>query len=251
MLSPEELSVIRSKALREWYQTPAGLAVREKRRKAMTNNSFALDHRDTEEQRERKSEGQKRRVHDPSQWAKAVEARRGCYVPPEERARISAMNTGNKYHFGYRHTQSDEARQKKSVAAKRNWSNETFRDFVVRRTLEAAKIRPTKPEIAVLGMLHEIAPDEWKYVGDGQVIICGKNPDIVNVNGRKAAILVHGIYWHLSRFLKKRPELTREQVEREDRQFYKTYGWDTLVIWEDELQKTEKLTIKIREFCRK
>lgn len=41
-------------------------------------------------------------------------------------------------------------------------------------------------------ILQEIFPNEWKYVGDGQLIINGKNPDWVNINGKKQLIELWG-----------------------------------------------------------
>jgi len=47
-----------------------------------------------------------------------------------------------------------------------------------------------------IAQYKENFPNEWKYAGDGSLIIRGKCPDFVNVNGRKLIIEVFGDYWH-------------------------------------------------------
>lgn len=111
-----------------------------------------------------------------------------------------------------------------------------------------AQVKPNKFELTIINILNELYPRRWKYVGDGELVICGRNPDIANINGKKSLILLHGIYWHLWRKQKDNPELTKEQVECEDKNFYKVYGWDTLIIWEDELAQVGKIKNKIIEF---
>ncbi len=74
-------------------------------------------------------------------------------------------------------------------------------------------------------------------------------PDFTNVNGKKSVILMHGIFWHLWIKQKHSPSLTKDMVETDDKNFYKTYGWDCLIIWEDELKETERVKVKIAEFA--
>jgi len=85
-------------------------------------------------------------------------------------------------------------------------------------------------------MLNQFFPESWKFVGDGQVWIGHRCPDFINVNGRKQLIELFGNHWH--------------QTEDEDRRVkhFAKYGFDTLVIWENELSDRESLIEKIKDF---
>jgi len=63
----------------------------------------------------------------------------------------------------------------------------------------------------------------FKYVGDGEVWLGNRNPDFININGRKQVIELFGDYWH--------PET--DVLDRTSH--YNVYGFSTLVIWEHEL----------------
>jgi G:T-mismatch repair DNA endonuclease (very short patch repair protein) len=122
------------------------------------------------------------------------------------------------------------------------------RDIWIKHVMLANNIKPNKPELFLIQLLNTTSPNEWKYVGDGKVIICGRSPDFININGKKSVILLHGVYWHLLKKRKDNPDLTKEQVEQEDINFYKTYGWDCLIIWENELKNPEKVLTRIKQF---
>lgn len=95
---------------------------------------------------------------------------------------------------------------------------------------------PNKPESAILSILNSIYPGEWKFVGDGQVVISGKNPDFININGQKKIIELFGDYWH------------RGQNPDDRAAIFAPYGYRTLVIWERELKNMDSVAEKIREF---
>ena len=101
--------------------------------------------------------------------------------------------------------------------------------------------RPNKME-EYLGKLIETAcPNQYRYVGDGQIIINTLCPDFINVNGKKKVIELFGDYWHSPEVVRgnwKRTELGRIMI-------CNCYGFDCLVIWEHELkQKSEEELIK-------
>lgn len=96
-------------------------------------------------------------------------------------------------------------------------------------------IKPNKAEKKLDKFLQRILPDEYKYVGDFSFMIETKNPDFININGKKKIIELFGDYWHKGDDGKKRAAI------------FKKYGYDTLIIWEHEL-KDENLKNKIIEF---
>ena len=79
-------------------------------------------------------------------------------------------------------------------------------------------------------------------MGDGSFIIGGLNPDFINVNGKKKVIELFGRVWH-DTYLKdwKRSELGRMMV-------FSSYGFDTLIIWDDELEDKQVIIDRIKEF---
>lgn len=95
---------------------------------------------------------------------------------------------------------------------------------------------PNNDEITLISIF---AANEfpYKYVGDGTIIIGGKNPDFINIEKSKL-IEFYGEYWH-------------EPDEEEPRkQHFAKYGFDTLVIWGKELKNKNKdiLISRIRRF---
>ena len=119
-------------------------------------------------------------------------------------------------------------REKMSEAHK-HYTKEQIRNIMLRRI-------PNKQEIYLNDLLQENFPNEWKYVGDGKVVIDGKNPDFINTNGKKAIIELFGEFWH-----KPEEEQSRKEV-------FAKYGYSTLIIWCKELSNKLSLNSKIREF---
>lgn len=113
--------------------------------------------------------------------------------------------------------------------------------FSSKKWLERRKIRPTKIEIHLNNLLQQYFPNEWKYVGDGQIWIAGKNPDFFNCNGQKKLIELFGNFWHT--------KMARETKEQRVEHFAK-YGFKTLIVWEDELKNEQEIIDKINNFIR-
>lgn len=108
----------------------------------------------------------------------------------------------------------------------------------LKKILKAVCAAPNKKEQYLYWILQEIFPNEYKFVGDGSVIIGGFSPDFININGQKKLIEHFGDYWH-------------KGDDEGNRIFqFKLFGFDTLVIWEHELNDNEiEMTIaKIIEF---
>lgn len=139
----------------------------------------------------------------------------------------------------------EEKVRKHGALQKRLWSNPEYRDKQSKIMRIGCEARPTKPEIVVIDILNKLYPSEWKYVGDGEIIIEGKNPDIINVNGKKAIIEVFGTYWHSMEVRKECPLI--HELSRID--LYTKYGYKTLVLWQHELKDEGSAVKKIKEFC--
>lgn len=90
-----------------------------------------------------------------------------------------------------------------------------------------------KPETLLETLLQKLFPNEYKFVGDGKVLIDFFNPDFVNCNGQKKIIELYGDYWHNIPKVKNRDYLRLKS--------YTGYGYDTLIVWEHELKNIENL----------
>ena len=91
----------------------------------------------------------------------------------------------------------------------------------IRRSFEANRKRPTEPELFLSWYLDKHLPGEWSYngMGNGGIIIGGRIPDFIHMNGEKSVIEVFDTYWHDG----------SEVVERE--KHYKKFGFSCLVLW--------------------
>lgn len=106
--------------------------------------------------------------------------------------------------------------------------------------LKAICKRPTAPELRLKRLLDVRFPGEWRYTGNGQVIIGGCNPDFVNCNGHKAVIEVFGDYWH---GLKHTGRTAEEEENRKVRHFA-AWGYKCLIVWERETKDAALLLTK-------
>lgn len=96
--------------------------------------------------------------------------------------------------------------------------------------------KPNKSELRLLALLNKNFPSQWKYVGNGKVWLGHRCPDFMNVDGKKQLIELFGIHWHNALSSGERTE------------YFKQFGFDTLVIWEEELKSEVALVKKIKKF---
>lgn len=139
---------------------------------------------------------------------------------------------------------SKEWKRKISLTKIESWKDPTFRKKMIKALFKGNKKRPTKPEKKLRRGLNKLFPGEYKYVGDGQFIIGGRNPDFINVNSQKKIIELFGDYWHG----KKRTGRTRKQEENRRIKYFAEYGYKTLIVWERELQNIPRLKRRLIEF---
>jgi len=129
---------------------------------------------------------------------------------------------------------TEETRRILREKATISWNDPKQKDSQVKAILKAVNKKPNKAEQKVLSILEKTYPNEWKYVGDGQLIIGGKCPDYTNDN--KQLIELYGDYWHKG----------QDPQDRIDH--FKGYGYDTLIIWENELKNEKSVLTKITNF---
>jgi very-short-patch-repair endonuclease/endogenous inhibitor of DNA gyrase (YacG/DUF329 family) len=197
-----------------------------KRRSANTRKKLSEANKGkhlSEETKKKISETNKGKIKSEETRKKMSKAQKGKIISEETRKKLSKANKGkNNYMFGKHH--SKEAKEKMSEANTEHWQNPEYREKVISNSLRANRNLPNKAEKKLDSILQAVIPNEFRYVGNGQVIILGKNPDFINVNGKKQIIELFGDYWHSGESGKERMEL------------FKEYGYSTLIIWENELK---------------
>jgi very-short-patch-repair endonuclease len=115
-------------------------------------------------------------------------------------------------------------------------NNPMSREDVILKWIKSNKIGPNKKELALFNILENIFPNKYKLNVKGEVLILGgKIPDFVDLNTR-VIIELYGDYWH------------KGENENERINFFKNLGYNTLIIWEKELNFPEILKEKIKKF---
>jgi len=134
--------------------------------------------------------------------------------------------------------QNLQVKQKTSKISKKLWQNKIYRETVIRNALKGLLKRPTSFEQKLIDLINENNLP-FKYVGNGQIIIGYRNPDFVEITGRKLLIETYAKFWHPKNYEKQRFRLFQKN------------GYQTLFLNEDDLQSTNWKIIclnKIKEF---
>jgi hypothetical protein len=217
-----------------------------------------LGHKSSDETKKKLSEVSKRRWQDPEYRKYHLEMNKGRThseetkskmsraaigrIPgPETRRKISESNMGKICSAEHREKVSkalrgrifsEDHRKKISESKKENFKDPEF----CKKMGIAWGVKPNKPESLLLKLLERLYPGEWKYTGDFSFTINGKAPDFANINGQKKLIEFFGSYWH-------------EGDDPQDRiDVFKSFGFDTLVIWENEMKNMESVVSRIHAF---
>lgn len=129
--------------------------------------------------------------------------------------------------------------RKMQKASDISWADPVKRQKRVEAVLKASWRRPTLIEERIINIIqnHQLP---YRYVGDGQVIIGGKNPDFINCNGDKKLIDVFGDYWHHGGM----------QEEQERIRFFAEYGFQDLIIWAHQIKHMddEQIASLVKDF---
>ncbi len=129
---------------------------------------------------------------------------------------------------------TEEHREKLSISNKEFWdslSPEELRKKVSEFRGPMGTRGPTQPEFFLDVYFGKRFPSIWGYNGDGSqgVIIGGKIPDFIRLDGVKEVIEVLGTYWH------------PEEDEPIKIAHYASYGYKCICIWEYDCYLKEEL----------
>ena len=180
-------------------------------------------------------------VMSDEQREKLCIARRKRVITPETRAKLGNTTRGHKYALGHHHTH--ETIERFRQIHREQWKDSEYIAHVFKGMKDSLNQRPNGCEVIVAGMLEEIQPNTWKYVGDRALRIGRKNPDFWNGDGK---LIEHfGDYWHGER------ARCYEETKKGRIAFFAKHGYQTLIIWEHDLMKHPDLVReKIREFVK-
>jgi len=166
----------------------------------------------------------------------------GKHLSAKTRVKISKSHSG-------RHL-SPATEFKKGIHPATEWKkghreSPEVREKRIKNVLKASAIKPNQKERQLNSLLQQLLPGEYTLNVRGEVMILGgRIPDFVNINGKKRLIELFGNYWHSE-------EKTGRQGREEEAKrinHFKQFGWDTLIVWERELKDETSLKEKILEF---
>lgn len=114
-----------------------------------------------------------------------------------------------------REEMSAEHRKKLSETRKKLW-----REGVYDNARPASRRRVSNHEYGLAPYLEALG---YRHNDDGHTFIAKRVPDFVDIEGRRV-FEYFGRFWH-----------PRSEEEKEIIDFYKSYGWECTVLWEDDL----------------
>jgi len=177
--------------------------------------------------------------HTPEMKAYLSKINKGHVVSPETKGKISVGNMGKACSKEVRKRIRDTHlanRDRLVMNGRKAWEDPEKVAVMMANMLKARQKKPNRLEERFQIFLDKHFPNAWRYVGDGGLIISGKCPDFVNVNGRKQIIEIFGDYWH------------QGEDEQGRIKIFENYGFDTLVLWESEINlMTEEEMVKCIE----
>jgi hypothetical protein len=140
-----------------------------------------------------------------------------------------------------------ELREKARQHALSMWadpSSSFYKDGYWSRVYKAlTKTGPNYAEKIIIEILEKLYPGEYKYTGDFSFWIGMKNPDFLCFKKKK--IIEHfGVWWHG----KECTGIENSIHEKERIKHFSDYGYDCLIIWENELSNIQSIEKKISTF---
>jgi len=149
---------------------------------------------------------------------------------PSFREKMSKVLTGRKF--------SDEAKRKMENL----WRDKEY----VKHVMNGLHRKPTNPEQKIITLCKE-HDFSFQYCGDGSFMIDTLNPDFIHNDGEKKVIEIFGRVFH-------DPEKSFFPVGWKRQYFgrisyFAQFGYDCLILWDDELRDEARVVEKIRDFA--
>ena len=162
------------------------------------------------------------------------ESLRGKVLSEDTRNKISKALKGRKKQcYERRKPMCEETKRKISQSLK----GHVVTEETLKKIMTSSNAKPNKQELKLFDYIETLFPNQYRLNVRGDILILGgKIPDIVNINGRKKLIELYGDYWHKGDDPQKRID------------YFRQLGWDTLVIWGREINGKDLLKAKLLKF---
>ncbi len=198
-----------------------------------------LGKKQTEEHKAKKSQALKGKTYEQlfgkDQAVILKEQRRRCFDwadTPEKRKANSVRGITRLKELMELEPWRREANSKRmSERSKLMWQDPAF--------IRCHNVKPSKVEKQMEELIKIAAPNTFEYNGDYSmgVSIGRKIPDFVHINGQKQVIEVFGNWYH-------KPGQESEKI-----QHYREYGFECLVVWENDIKKNKDVVInRVKDF---
>lgn len=156
------------------------------------------------------------------------------HTEENNRVRSERMKGEGNHFYGKKHAEETrKLMRERHYDLKERWKNPEFKERMLKAQREGMNVCPNKPEQAFIDICkkHNLP---YKFVGDGEFMLGGKNPDFINVNGKKEVVEIFGRAFHspLETF---REDLPYHQTYKGCIEHYKQYGFNCIIIWDDEI----------------
>lgn len=175
----------------------------------------------------------------PDVRIKISEGIKGRILSQESRRKMATSLKGKRH--------SEDKKKKHSEYMKKRWNEPEYRDKAIKAIIKGSVVKPNRSELKLKSILDKVLPNQYRYVGDGEFILGGKNPDFLNCNGEKKIIELFGDYYHSREFEENTKGIAWCSPEERIAHF-KQYGFDCLVIWEHELENYQLVSDKLSQF---
>jgi very-short-patch-repair endonuclease len=139
---------------------------------------------------------------------------------------------------------SIEYKKLQSAISKRRWQSKEYRERVIKAILKGLLKRPTRVERKFINLIEKYDLP-FNYCGDGSLLIGGKCPDFVENNGRKLCIEVSN-----KEFRRGKTHKNPEEYQKNRMEHFAKYGWNCLVLWEEELINEQQVLNKVQNFVK-
>ena len=130
-----------------------------------------------------------------------------------------------------------ERRLKASIAQKNNFKNPNF----LEKYAKGSKACPNKTELMLIEVITLLLLP-YKFVGDYKIWIGGKNPDFINEQDKKI------IEFFGYRHREESTGISNIVSENNRKNHFKEFGYDCLVLWDEDIINKEFLKEKILTF---
>lgn len=131
------------------------------------------------------------------------------------------------------HEINEERKSKIKLTMKDIWTDDKWKELQLKKMVKGLWKRPTSLEKKMIELI-KVNNLNYKYCGDGSVILNGKCPDFINCNGQKIVLETANRYHHQNNY-----EESRKNV-------FSQIGFRTLVFWEEDFKNPELIISKIK-----